>query len=331
MNSTTNRHSALLNWLEIQLIAKNITLLPMTGDASFRYYYRIKDFPGLIAVDAAPDLANDNKGFVRVAQLLKNSGLNVPHVYAHDLAQGFLLISDLGQTVYLDALHADSADHLYGSALDSLAQLQTIRTLDEFSMFHADQMRLELENFRLWVIDKFLNCELDPVWQKKLTHTFELLIESAVKQPQVFIHRDYHSRNLLVCDNNPGIIDFQDAMIGPITYDAVSLLRDAYIAWPFEKVSQWSLSFYQRIYDRQKMSQDYFIQAFDFMGMQRHLKAAFIFARKFLRDDVDTYLADIPRTLNYVKIISEQYSECNDLHELLTTRVLPALAQKGLT
>ncbi len=331
MNSTTSRQAALLNWLEAQLSATGITLLPMMGDASFRYYHRIKEFTGLIAVDAAPDLANDNHGFITVAQLLKDINLNVPKVYAHDLERGFLLISDLGQTVYLQALDTNSADDLYGSALDSLAQLQTVQDLDTFSPFHIESMRLELENFRIWFIEKFLNCELDPFWKKRLNRSFELLIQFAINQPQVFMHRDYHSRNLMVCENGPGIIDFQDAMIGPLTYDAVSLLRDAYIAWPSDKVSQWSLSFYQRIHDRHMMSQDHFIQAFDFMGMQRHLKAVFIFARKYLRDGVDTYLADIPRTLNYVEVISAQYPECSDLHELLTKQLLPALAAKGLT
>ncbi|MFA6036897.1 MAG: phosphotransferase [Legionellales bacterium] len=331
MNSTTSRHMALLEWLATQLNAKDVHLLPMTGDASFRYYYRIKDFGGLIAVDSDPDLANDNHGFVTIAQILKDIDLHVPKVHAHDLERGFLLISDLGNTVYLDVLQLDTADDLYADALDSLAQLQTINALDQFKVFGADHMRLELENFRTWCVEKFLNCELDAVWQKKLTHIFDLLIESAVAQPQVLIHRDYHSRNLLVNDKNPGIIDFQDAMIGPITYDVVSLLRDAYIDWPAEKVSQWAESFYKRIEGRHNLSHDQFIQAFDYMGIERHLKAAFIFARKFLRDDVDTYLNDIPRTLNYVRIISAQYPALKDLHELLITKLLPALAAKGLT
>ncbi len=334
MNSTSMRSSALLSWLEQQLKATGIELLPMTGDASFRYYYRIKNFTGLIAVDAAPHLANDNHGFVVVAQLLKNIDLNVPIVYAHDLERGFLLISDLGHTVYLDALCEANADDLYGNALDSLARLQTVQALEAFSCeaFDASRMRTELDNFRIWVMEKFLNIQLDPIWSQKLTLCFEKMLTLAVEQPQVFIHRDYHSRNLLVCENNPGILDFQDAMIGPITYDAVSLLRDAYIAWPVEKVARWTNSFYDRIYDRKDMhgfSHDHFMYAFDAMGMQRHLKAAFIFARKFLRDDVDRYLVDIPRTLKYVEAISRQYAEFNDLHILLQERVLPALAEKG--
>lgn len=331
MNSTTSRHTALLEWLATQLNAKDVHLLPMTGDASFRYYYRIKGFSGLIAVDSDPDLANDNHGFVTVAQILNDIQLHVPKVHAHDLEHGFLLISDLGNAVYLDVLQKDTADDLYGSALDSLAQLQTITALDQFKVFGEQQMRLELENFRTWCVEEFLNCELDAVWQKKLTHIFDLLIESAIAQPQVLIHRDYHSRNLLVNDKKPGIIDFQDAMIGPITYDVVSLLRDAYIDWPAEKVSQWAESFYKRIKGRHDFSHDAFIQAFDYMGIQRHLKAVFIFARKFLRDDVDTYLKDIPRTLNYVRIISAQYPALKDLHELLIIKLLPALAAKGLT
>lgn len=333
MNSTQNRQDALLNWLEIQLKAKGIELLPIKGDASFRYYHRIKDFKGLIAVDAAPELANDNRGFVMVAQLLKNVDLNVPEVYAHDLERGFLLISDLGQTVYLDALHPDKADDLYGSALDSLARLQTIESLEPFAHFNAEVMRAELENFRFWMLEGFLQYELDSVWQKKLTQVFEHLIQFAAKQPQVLIHRDYHSRNLMVtADKKPGIIDFQDAMIGPVTYDAVSLLRDAYIAWPAEHVSEWALSFYHRVEDRKDMSHmsaDHFIEAFDLMGMQRHLKASFIFARKFLRDDVDGYLADIPRTLNYVLQVSEKYPEYKELHELLSNRIFPTLSEKG--
>ncbi|MGA2654586.1 MAG: phosphotransferase [Gammaproteobacteria bacterium] len=330
MNSIIDRKDAFINWLAVQLKAKDVHLLPMTGDASFRYYYRLKDFNGMIAVDSAPELANDNHGFVTVAQLLENSHLHAPKVFAHDLDRGFLLISDLGDTLYLSALNDNTADELYGSALDSLAQMQTIKDLDAFALFGAEHMRLELENFRSWFIEKYLNCQLDTVWQQKLTHIFDVLIQSAIQQPQVFIHRDYHSRNLLVGSTQPGILDFQDAMIGPVTYDAVSLLRDAYIAWPDEKVSQWALLFYQRIEDRHDLSPDHFMQAFDYMGVQRHLKAIFIFARKYLRDDVDTYLADIPRTLNYVRNISAKYPALKDLHALITERLSPELQAKGI-
>ncbi len=330
MNSTITRSRDFLDWLAVQLKTKDVYLLPMTGDASFRYYFRLPDFTGMIAVDSAPELANDNHGFVTVARLLKNVNLYVPEVYAHDLERGFLLISDLGHTVYLSALNDDTADVLYGSALDSLAQLQTIEAIDNFAKFDEQRMKEELENFRIWFIEKYLNCKLDPVWQKKLTHVFDVLVQSAVAQPQVFIHRDYHSRNLLVNEKNPGILDFQDAMLGPVTYDAVSLLRDAYIAWPSEKVSEWASSFYQRIDDRHDFSRDHFTQAFDFMGTQRHLKAIFIFARKYLRDDVDTYLADIPRTLNYIRAVSAKYPSLKDLHELITVRLLPELNAKGL-
>lgn len=330
MNSTINRQEALLNWLAAELKAKDIQLSPMTGDASFRYYYRLPDFKGMIAVDSAPHLANDNHGFITIARLLKNINLYVPQIFAHDLERGFLLISDLGHVVYLNVLNNENADSLYGSALDSLEQMQTLKELDLFSAFDEVRMREELENFRSWFIEKYLACTLDAVWQKKLTHIFDLLIQSAKRQPQVFIHRDYHSRNLLVSDIKPGIIDFQDAMIGPVTYDAVSLLRDAYIAWPSEQVSKWATSFYQRIYDRHDLSQDHFTEAFDLMGVQRHLKAIFIFARKYLRDGVDTYLADIPRTLNYVRDISAKYPDYKDLHELITVRLLPELTAKGL-
>lgn len=330
MNSTINRQEALLNWLGKQLQINDVHLLPMTGDASFRYYYRIRDFNGMIAVDSAPDLANDNHGFVTIARLLKDIDLCVPEIFAHDLDRGFLLISDLGNTLYLSVLNNDNADSLYGSALDSLAQMQTITALDAFAAFDEKRMCEELENFRYWFIEQYLNCQLDAVWQKKLTHIFDLLLQSAVKQPQVFIHRDYHSRNLLVGETQPGILDFQDAMIGPITYDAVSLLRDAYVSWPCEKVSQWADSFYQRINDRHAFSHDHFIESFDLMGIQRHLKAIFIFARKYLRDGVDTYLADIPRTLNYVRDISAKYPDYKDLHELIKERLLPELTAKGL-
>jgi N-acetylmuramate 1-kinase len=338
MNSTQinikDRHNALLDWLRLQLKTTALTLLPMTGDASFRYYHRIKEFPGLIAVDAAPDLANDNKGFVEIARLLHQLDLHVPEVFASDLDDGFLLISDLGDKLYLSALKTETADDLYGSALDSLERMQYVQSPHyPLIAFDDEWMRRELENFRTWLVVQFLQCELDSLWQKKLTHIFEQLIKSATGQPQVFIHRDYHSRNLLVCDKNPGILDFQDGMIGPMTYDAVSLLRDAYIAWPQDKVQTWAESFYLRVSDRHmhKISHDHFIEAFDLMGVQRHLKAAFIFARKYLRDDVDGYLADIPRTLHYVLTISQQYPALQDLHTLLTDQLLPALAAKGYT
>ena len=336
MNSTILTQAdpiiALQAWVEEKLQHPGLTWEPLAGDASFRRYFRLP-MMGLLAVYAPPATEN-NEGFVKIAASLKNAGIYAPEVKAYDLKQGFLLITDLGHEVYSAKLTAQTADTLYAQALDVLAHMQTIQSVPDYNLQIFDEkfMGQELLYFKEWFLEGYLHFTLDKEKHHHFSETMQLLLASATNQPQVFIHRDYHSRNLMVCEKQtPGVLDFQDAMLGPVTYDAVSLLRDAYVDWPAHTVMSWASSFHDRIAETQSMkdfSKDAFIDAFNWMGIERHLKAIFIFARKFLRDGTSAYLQDIPRCMQYVISVSEHYPQLRHLHQLMTQHVLPAWKDK---
>lgn len=324
------RLEQLQRWLSDELGLPEYTIAPASADASFRRYFRIR-FGGesRIVMDAPPD-KEDSRPFVRIGRQLRGIGLNVPELLAEDLQQGFLLLSDLGDRQYLDALDAQNVGRLYGDAMAALATLQACGPgAQQLPPYDRELLWREMELFREWYLGKHLGLVLSDSEQKVLDETFDLLVTSALEQPAVSVHRDYHSRNLMVSEHNPGILDFQDAVYGPLTYDLVSLLRDCYIAWPREQVEGWVGDYHDMAIERgilREPQQERFLGWFDLMGVQRHLKATGIFARLNHRDGKPGYVNDIPRTLGYVAEVSGRYPQLRPLLTLLEEHVLPQLA-----
>jgi aminoglycoside/choline kinase family phosphotransferase len=300
-----------------------------SGDASFRRYFRIgladKSY---IAMDAPPE-KEDTRPYVQVAEAFERIGLNVPHIYAKAMEQGFLLLEDLGNTLYLDRLTPQTADRLYGDALGALVTLQACGPRE--GLPHYDRLLLmsEMGLFREWLVEEHLQLILTHAEQQLLDRTLDILADNALQQPQVCVHRDYHSRNLMVSTrHNPGVLDFQDAVIGPVTYDLVSLLRDCYISWPEWQVEDWVMGYFELACQSgvlKTVHEPQFLTWFDLMGIQRHLKASGIFARLNHRDNKPGYLNDIPRTLNYIVAIAGRYPETCEFGEFLGHRVVPLL------
>jgi len=322
------RFAELQAWLHDDLGLATFSIVPASSDASFRRYFRVSDGKqSHIVMDAPPD-KEDSRPFVVVAQSMAALGLNVPRVLETDLARGFLLLSDLGSQHYLQALNEDTADRLYGDALRALGLLQAA-PLEGAGLPDYDRALLlrEMDLFREWYVGRHLGKAVDEGLEDLLTQSFSFLADEALSQPRVWVHRDYHSRNLMVTTvHNPGILDFQDAVIGPLTYDLVSLLRDCYISWPRERVARWVESYFTALRAGGRLldvDAEQFARWFDLMGVQRHLKAIGIFARLMHRDAKSGYLADIPRTLGYVIAVSGHYLELRQLHQWLKEKVLP--------
>jgi len=284
-------------------------------------------------MDAPPE-QEDCIPFIRIAGYLEAMQLRAPRILDANLDDGFLLLTDLGHTQYLERLLADpsTAAVLYDEALGSLKILQSRGAVYQTALppYDVELLNIELSLFWDWLCEKHLqidfNDEEAASWQK----ICDLLVNNALDQPQVFVHRDYHSRNLMVGnENNPGILDFQDAVEGPLTYDLVSLLKDCYIRWPQQQVIDWVLSFYAMsdAWIRQHVEQDQFLRYFELMGVQRHLKAAGIFARLNHRDSKPGYMAEIPRTLDYIVELSPRFDELQFLFDLINERCLPALRE----
>jgi len=325
------RLEQLKRWLDHSLGLPAYEIAPASSDASFRRYFRVC-FNGesRIVMDAPPD-KEDSRPFVAIARQLYAIGLNVPQILAEDLEQGFLLLSDLGSRQYLDELNAQSVERLYGDAMGALATLQACGPqAGALPRYDRELLWREMELFREWYLGRHLGLTLSASEQQVLDETFTLLAESALAQPAVTVHRDYHSRNLMVSEHNPGILDFQDAVHGPLTYDLVSLLRDCYIAWPRSQVEEWALGYHDIALDHgilRERQPERFLRWFDLMGVQRHLKASGIFARLNHRDGKPGYLNDIPRTLGYVNEVSARYPELGSFRALLEEHVLPLLVE----
>jgi len=321
------RIEKLERWLTNQVGLPHFLLAPASGDASFRRYFRVSlDDKSYIAMDAPPD-KEDCRPFVAIARQLKAAGLNVPSVHVEDLEQGFLLLDDLGSTLYLDVLNPDNADQLYSDAIASLVQLQSKVSAKALPPYDRALLMQEMELFREWLLQEHLGLSLTDDDHSLLSKTFELLADNALQQPQVAVHRDYHSRNLMQTEPNPGILDFQDAVNGPVTYDLVSLLRDCYIQWPAEQVEVWAMAYFKLAVKNGVLLSEHeaqFLQWFDLMGVQRHLKAAGIFARLNQRDGKSGYLKDIPLTLSYIETVAIRYPQLDYLAQLVLGRVLPA-------
>jgi aminoglycoside/choline kinase family phosphotransferase len=282
-------------------------------------------------MDAPPD-KEDSVPFIRVAGYLESMELSAPRVLEADLELGFLLLSDLGSTLYLARLtdEPEAVDRLYDDALVALARMQSQGVAFQSSLPPYDEalLRFELSLFHDWLCGTHLGIEFDDDAEAQWQSLCDLLVRNALDQPQVFVHRDYHSRNLMVLDSgSPGILDFQDAVEGPLTYDLVSLLKDCYVKWPEERVHRWAGEYYERLDTavRGSLGKEEFLRYFDLMGVQRHLKAAGIFSRLNHRDGKPGYLLDVPRTLSYIVDLAPRYGELDFLLELINERCLPAL------
>ncbi|WP_036552546.1 aminoglycoside phosphotransferase family protein [Neptunomonas japonica] len=329
------RLSALLEWIEELRASFEVDiddgweLQPVSGDASFRRYFRVSsNGNSWIAVDAPPEHEN-SKAFVEIADAWRKQGVHVPKVISVDLMQGFMLLSDFGDRLYLPALVDGGAEKLYRCAIDELFKIQQC---EKGSLPHYDKAMLqrEMSLFCEWFLEGLLEVDLTPLDRGGLRSSFESLERSALEQPLVCVHRDFHSRNLMITSvDAPGVIDFQDAVKGPITYDLVSLFRDCYISWPDDDVYKWVEQFRLGLISKGLLSDDVstasFERWFDLMGMQRHLKAIGIFARLSIRDDKHGYLQDIPRTLKYIVGVCGKYSELNSFKELIDLKIAPAM------
>ncbi len=321
------RTLAMLDWLENDLLLTILHCTVASSDASFRRYFRIKTPEGTFIVMDAPPEKEKLIPFIHVAGLMADAQLHVPAIFQQNVEDGFLLLEDFGSRCFLDQLNTHNADSLYQTAFDSLFNLQSNPHLQHSNLPEYDEalLKRELDIFEEWFLGHYLDIEIPfALWQNVRT----VLINSALEQPVTYVHRDYHSRNLMVLDSHsPGIIDFQDAVLGPITYDLVSLLRDCYIAWSAEQVEQWMTDYYQRLQQAQLINCELaqFKRWFDLMGLQRHLKAIGIFSRLNFRDQKPNYLDDIPRTLNYVTAQAEAYPEFAEFSAFLNNTVLPAL------
>lgn len=320
------REQQLRLWLD-GIVGAAYVLTRASDDASFRRYFRVQteDGDSHIVMDAPPELENTGP-FARISALLAAAGVHVPEVLAWDRQQGFMLLTDLGDRQYASVLSEQTVDKLYRDALVTLFRLQGITDTDSLPPYDRALLQRELGIFREWLLEAALQWTPDAGQETMLNGVFARLVENALAQPRVFVHRDYHSRNLMYCEsNNPGVLDFQDAVYGPVTYDLVSLLRDCYIAWPAQRVQQWLQQCWQDLHAAGRIDCDIdtFRRWFDLMGMQRHLKAAGIFCRLKLRDGKDGYIADIPRTLNYVISVATAYPEFADFAAFLESEVMP--------
>lgn len=318
-----DRQILLLDWLHAVLPMAPARIAPASSDASFRRYFRVwYDGQTRIVMDAPPD-KEDCRPFVAIAQALRGLGLNAPEVLAADFDRGLLLLTDLGDRQYLAELDERSVPGLYGDALEALARLQVGGDPGSCLLPPYDSALLhrEMELFRDWFLGRQVGLKLREDEHHILDRAFALLADNALEQPRVWVHRDYHSRNLMVtAPDNPGVLDFQDAVVGAVTYDLVSLLRDCYIAWPRERVEAWALTHRARLRALGMAGLEdtgQFLRWFDLMGVQRHLKATGIFARLNLRDGKPGYLHDIPRTLGYVLAVAGRYPELKALGDLL--------------
>jgi len=320
------RLSRLTDWLAKLEAPKTLpaSLRPASSDASFRRYFRVDVEGGgtLIAMDAPPP-QEDVRPFVHVAALFAATGVTVPAILASDIEQGFLLLSDLGSTTYLKQLSPDTAHKLYLDAIEALVQLQVHSAPGQLPEYDRELLHRELMLFPDWYLSKHRNASLDDKQRSDLNAVFDALLANNLAQPQVFVHRDYHSRNLMVLQTGyPGILDFQDAVYGPITYDLVSLVRDAYIEWDEEMVLDWAVRYWEHA-RRAGLpiapDIDMFYRDFEFMGLQRHLKVLGIFARLSHRDGKDAYLNDMPLVMQYVRKTAYRYKEFSPLIRLLDT------------
>jgi aminoglycoside/choline kinase family phosphotransferase len=327
------RLSVLRRWVEDDLGFTSSLIEPASADASFRRYFRVTHAgETYIAMDAPPE-KEDLGPFVRVAALLADIGLNVPLVLARHQDDGLLLLTDLGSRQYLPALLANQdVDRLYTDAFGALVTLQTrgAAFVEKLPRYDALLLAREMELLPEWFLARHLRLEIGPAERALLDRAFAALTSAALAQPVTFVHRDFHSRNLMQVETgNPGVLDFQDAVAGPLTYDLVSLLKDCYVAWGPERVRRWALTFRQRLIARggsAGVDEDEFLRWFDLMGLQRHVKVLGIFCRLYYRDGKSQYLLDLPRVLDYAILAAARYPETAEFGAYLAGPVASAFA-----
>jgi aminoglycoside/choline kinase family phosphotransferase len=343
LNTPEQRQQALQSWFnsllpDLENTSDSITIKPLSGDASFRRYFtgtsRMRTY---VLVDAPPD-KEDSRNFVQVARQFEAAGINVPHVYEADFEQGFMCLSWLGDTLLGEHLQAlKNANHLaavktvYHRAFDSLLKIQSIREGSDILLppFDGGLLLREMELFREWFCGGIMQLNLSRAEERVLDHFFDTLIDAALSQPQVVVHRDYHSRNLMYQpEGDLGVLDFQDAVIGPFTYDLVSLIKDCYISWPRPLIRDWAVSYANMAQTAgivDSFEERTFLRSFDLMGVQRHLKATGIFSRLYLRDGKPGYLGDIPRTLAYVKEVLSENEDFIEVGKWFESQIYPLL------
>ena len=329
-DASDSRLARLTQWVTEDLGFGGCSIVPASVDASFRRYFRVtRDTDSYIVMDAPPD-KEDSAPFLKVARLLAGMDLNVPIVLARDMDRGFLLLSDLGSRQYLDELPTPgAAERLYADALTALRTMQTAdpAVARELPRYDRALLLREMELMPEWFLRHHLGMTIGTEERAMLSALFESLVQTAASQPAVFVHRDYHSRNLLVTpQDNPGILDFQDAVLGPVTYDLASLLKDCYIAWPPARVRGWVLEYREKLLESGfalTAGGAEFIRWFDLTGLQRHIKVLGIFARLFYRDGKPQYLKDLPRVLDYVRDTASSYAESAPFADFLAKRIDP--------
>jgi aminoglycoside/choline kinase family phosphotransferase len=322
MDHPHDRAAARLAWTRAALGDNTLTLEPASADASFRSYWRTHHAGRSWIVMDSPPAQEDPRPWLAIGQRLAASGLHVPAVHDKDLEQGFLLIEDLGSQLYLSELNDDNADALYGDAMKALLRMQTRMDYSDLPPFDEGVVMRGLEVMPEWFLGRHLGHAPDHSEQKVLDATFAIVLENMQEQPRCFVHRDFHSRNLLIVEHNgPGIIDFQGALAGPITYDLASLLRDGYIAWKRERVEAWVESYRQRLVEAgmidSQIDRERFLRWFDLTGMHRHIRVLGQFYRLWYRDGKPGYLADVPRVYHYVVSVARSYPELTEFVALL--------------
>jgi N-acetylmuramate 1-kinase len=298
------------------------TLTAASSDASFRRYFRWEGAGRSFVVMDAPPPQENCKPFVDIAFLLAKSGINVPKIYAEDLERGFLLLNDLGNKTYLDVIDSDNADDLFSDALQALLAFQQLPMVAPLPSYDVALLRRELELFPEWYVKRELGIEFDAAQQVLWQQVSDVLIDSALAQPKVLVHRDYMPRNLMLSEPNPGVLDFQDAVYGPVTYDVTCLFKDAFLSWPEERVRGWLERYWQQAMALNiPVQPDFedFQRASDLMGVQRHLKVIGIFARICHRDGKPRYLSDVPRFFAYIEAVLARRPELAELDVLLAS------------
>ena len=315
-----DRQSELRCWVESRLSASPLELEPASADASFRRYFRVRSAGQSFIVMDAPPAHEDCRPFVRIAGLMADAGLNVPRVIAEDFERGFLLLSDLGTAGYLQALNADSADALFRDAIDALLRWQLASKPGVLPPYDEALLTRELMLFPDWYVSRHRALTLDAAQSAALDSVFKLILENNLAQPAVYVHRDFMPRNLMVCTPNPGVLDFQDAVYGPVTYDVASLFKDAFISWDEERVLDWTVRYWEKAKRAGlPVAADFgeFYRDFEWMGLQRHLKVLGIFARLNYRDGKSSYLDDTPRFIGYARAVAARYAALRPLLTLL--------------